>query len=375
MSESTKTPGDKTLLSLIMTERCNLNCEYCLKQEDRNSLINRDNSLMSTDTARKSINLYWKMFHIGDKTISNSTIIFHGGEPLLNRKVITESVKYIRELDERDNIKTDITVNTNGTLIDQEFAKISKEYCLKIVVSLDGPKMIHDEHRKYLGGRDSFDEVLRGLNFLKEAGAETFISTVLTPSNFNSASDLLNIVKDLGIKEIIVNPLIGNTVNRIQKCEIKKYAQRSATAAFEYFTKAEKSGIKELQIFAKRESFSLGAPASANLDVGCYIKNQIVVWPDKSIGICEQMKDLTIGCIDSPISELIQKRINLVEILKQRLPSFNKECSDCNQKNICGGGCAFSAKDITGDLMRKDPLSCVHSKQLWNLLKKEEREK
>lgn len=352
-------------LYLTMTDGCNLNCSYCLEQKE----IAHESipSFMSADTARKAIDLYWEMFGLSKRMV-NSSITFYGGEPLLNQHVVIESARYVRELDEKYKIKTKIFINTNGTLITREFARKARYYNFIVIVSLDGPKESHNKYRKDLKGEGSFNRVIKGLKFLEEEGVETLISTVLTPSNFSRADDLLTMVERFHIKNIITSPLMGDTIKLIQNSSnIKEYARKAAASAVKYFKEAEKINIKELRISAKKKSFILGVPISGVPDIGCNINSQIVIWPDGQISVCEHMKDLTIGNFDTSVKELKQNRKNIAETLKQRLPALNKECRDCELKAICGGGCAFSAKEITGDIMRRDPVSCAYSKELWNL--------
>lgn len=358
----------KTSLILMFTDRCNLCCEYCFLRSEEN--CNKNLEPMSLETGRKAIDLYWEMFNLS-KNSTVSTIDFYGGEPLTNPNLMGV-VKYIREKDKEFGVHTRIMVNTNGTLITREFARKAKEYNLFMVVSLDGPKDAHDRYRKDWLGEGSYDRVIKGLELLQKEGVETMISTVLTPSNLDSAKNILPIVKRLGVKKAIVSPIFGDPLGNKEE-----YYQKFAIAARQYFEEAAKNGIKELQIKAKMDSFDLGAPVISAPDIGSsiYGGNQIVIWPNNSVGLCEVMIDLTIGNLDTPMVELAKNKHELVQRMQNRLPEFNEECKDCKFAKICGGGSACSAKEITGDVMRKDPVSCAYSKKLYNLFASDEKVK
>lgn len=164
---------------------------------------------------------------------------------------------------------------------------------------------------------------------------------------------------------------MGLIVNSLGNYNLKEeYYQKFAIAAKQYFEEAAKNGIEELQIKAKIASLNLGAPVISAPDIGSsiYGGNQIVVWSNSSVGLCEVMMDLTIGNLDTPIVELVENKNELVQKLQNRLPEFNEECKGCRFVEMCGGGCVCSAKEITGDVMNKDPVSCKYNKKLYNLL-------
>ena len=353
----------KACLILMFTDKCNLRCEYCFLRNEENR--NENLGPMSLETGRKAVDLYWEMFNLSENS-AVSTIDFYGGEPLTNPNLMGV-VKHIREKDEEFGVRTRIMVNTNGTLITEEFARKAKEYNLFIVVSLDGPKDVHDRYRKDWLGEGSYDGVIKGIGLLQKEGVETMISTVLTPSNLDSAKNILPIVRKLGVKKAIVSPIFGNSLGNYNLKE--EYYQKFAIAAKQYFEEAARNGIEELQIKAKMDSFDLGVPVISAPDIGSSIDggNQIVIWPNSNVSLCEVMMDLTIGNLNTPIVELAENKNELVQKLRKRLPEFNKECRDCKFAKMCGGECAYSAEEITGDVMRKDPVSCEYNKKLFNL--------
>ena len=203
------------------------------------------------------------------------------------------------------------------------------------------------------------------MEILKEEGCKIIISTVLTPSSVDDDNNLLLMIKNFGVRDMSMKPLVD-------KIDANLYAKKISKYAMNYFEKAKRIGIEEFQVSDREKSFFAGFPTSeAVIDSGCFIYgNQIVVLTDGQINLCEKMKDSSIGNLQTPIRELIQNKNELAEKLKQRLPAFNEECRDCEFREICSGGCAFTARCITDDLMQKDPLNCAYSKALWKLMEK-----
>lgn len=173
-------------LILETTQRCNLRCEYCIYQDDHNDYHSFNNIDMTFDTAKKSIDFTYQ--RANDKM----SIGFYGGEPLLNFKLIKQCVDYAENLikDKRLNF----VMTTNAVLITEDIAKYFAKHNFIITVSLDGPKEIHDENRKFQDGTGSFEYTIRGLKFLVDAYKDRaeyslFISMVTDGPNIKEKYD------------------------------------------------------------------------------------------------------------------------------------------------------------------------------------------
>lgn len=369
--------GNEAIISVILTNNCNLRCKQCSNKKNFEQKMDEDAKAdMSVETARKAIGKFWEMFDLENSKRERSILVI-GGEPLTNQDALIAIAKHIRNLDKKSGIKTGIFILTNGMLVTAEFARMAKHYEIICAVSLDGSKEIHDKYRKDAYGNGSYDRAIKGLEILSKEDAKPLISTVLTNHSIKDAESIVAITKKFGIKDVMIKPLLGDTINFLEKsADIEQYAKIAVESALQYFAEAEKIGIKKFPISANKESFVQGIFISGNpaIDCSCAMYGeQIAIWPDGTVSLCEKMKDMIIGSLQTPIEELVENKNILVEKLKQRLPPFNKECRDCDFKEICSGGCAFSARCITGDLMKKDPLSCFYSKSLYEILERQQK--
>jgi uncharacterized protein len=360
-------------MSIVLTNDCNLRCKQCSKKKNFDQkTCKKTPGRMTKKIAIKAIKKFWEIFDLEHSNIKRSILVI-GGEPLTNQKVLIELARYVRTLDKKNGIKTGIFVLTNGTLVTKKIAKIAKYYETVFAVSVDGSKKSHDKYRKDIYGKGSYDRAIRGLEVLSKEGAEPLISTVITDHSIKDAKSIMFLAKKYGIKDTMIKPLLGDTVSFLEKSiSIEQYAKKAVRSAIQYLKEAEKIGIKKYPICAKTESFVQGCFVSGNPNIECscaMYKKQIAVWTDGTISLCEKMKDITIGNTETATEKLIKNKNNLVEKLKQRLPAFNEKCGECGEfRNMCSGGCAFSARCITGDLMEKDPLSCLYSKPLYEHL-------
>lgn len=167
------------MLQLEVTERCNLRCNYCIYNPQYTGKRSHGLKNMSPDTAFRAID--YLESHSNDK--DEVSITFYGGEPLLRFSLIKSCVEYARK--KLANKKLSFSITTNGTLLTPDMAEYFHKENFGIVVSLDGPKEIHDAWRKDTRGVGSFNQTLSGLKKLYEAYGEDHLrlslSMVYTP--------------------------------------------------------------------------------------------------------------------------------------------------------------------------------------------------
>ena len=126
-------------VALHITTGCNLSCRYCYSPPtERND--------MSQQTAFQSIDF------IAEKYPINTGIIFFGGEPLLNKDLIRETIAYSRTKSGYFHYK----VTTNGILLDTDFLEYANKAKLQISISIDGNEQAHNTFRKFPDGRTTF---------------------------------------------------------------------------------------------------------------------------------------------------------------------------------------------------------------------------
>lgn len=167
-------------VTLIVTDRCNLRCEYCVYSGNYNARHQWQNRDMSWETARKALDDYFDNCRKAERP----TVSFYGGEPLLNLDLIKQVVQYARSLDD----KVWFNMTTNGTLLKGSAADFIAKQRIKLVISLDGPMHLHDRYRKDCHGRPSWqtiiDNVSRFIDKYPCFADEYFLSfnCVLAPS-------------------------------------------------------------------------------------------------------------------------------------------------------------------------------------------------
>lgn len=145
------------MLTLQITQQCNFRCEYCVYS---GSYLNRghSNKKMSFETAQKGIDFI--INH--SKNYDEINIGFYGGEPLLEFDFIKQCVEYAENKADGKEIRFSMT--TNGSLLTDEIVEFLYKHDVVLTISLDGPKKIHDAHRKLASNNGgSFDKVINNI--------------------------------------------------------------------------------------------------------------------------------------------------------------------------------------------------------------------
>ncbi|MBB5173822.1 anaerobic sulfatase maturase [Texcoconibacillus texcoconensis] len=182
--------GNPDIVSVMwktVSESCNLACDYCYYSDcaGNASAVDRiDDQLLET-----FIEKYMAM------TRGAAVFSWQGGEPLLAGRDFFEKVVHLQAKYAPKNTVISNAIQTNGTLIDDEWAKFFKKYNFLVGVSIDGPKDIHDKRRPTGSGAGSFDRTMAGVDALRRYGVPFNILTVIHEDNVGRAADLLEFYK------------------------------------------------------------------------------------------------------------------------------------------------------------------------------------
>ncbi len=156
---------------------CNLNCSYCFFL-DKKSLYPGSRFRMSDEVLRSYIRQLIESHGAGRVTVS-----WQGGEPtLMGVDFFRRAVEY-RNKYAMPGMAFENTMQTNGTLLDDEWCGFFRENNFLIGISIDGPRELHDANRVDKRGEPTFDAVMRGLRLLQKHGVEYNILTAVNRVN------------------------------------------------------------------------------------------------------------------------------------------------------------------------------------------------
>lgn len=329
------------------TYSCNLRCTYCFEGD----LVAKEKAVLN----KKQLSSIFSAVDEIRKQQSISRRVFElfGGEPLLkSTKFIVEEI--FHELHNRGDI---LAIITNGTKI-LEFKEVIREYqdiLDSIQVTLDGPKMIHDKRRKYPNGRGSFDEIVRGIDFLLEAGVPVHIRVNIDKENIYYLPEFVTYM------ERKTWPFYRNF-----ECDIVPVTSHTSCVHSPHLLREDEAVRIILDMFPDiatlRKTFnlimfrvlrhisSILEPSRQNVAVVpsfyyCEADNleYYVFGPDNHIYICPDTiinKEYAVGTYFPELNIDENKMLSW----KRDILSIPK-CRECEIATFCGGGCALVAKE------------------------------
>jgi len=298
-------------------------------------------------------------------------IIWHGGEPLLRgidfyRQAIEIQKFYIRKM----GLDHPITnrIQTNGTLINSDWAKFIKRNDFKVGISIDGPKNLHNSHRFFPNRIGSYKESMRGYSILKEEGIKVGVGAVITSENSQNPKTMFDF--------FVSNFKVFNFSPCFESLSEKKLYGLNPEEYTIFFKKVFdlwwELDNKNIRIRTFRD-FIIGAlgftPKICSLSSRC--KNFLCIDAEGEIFPCGKMsdlKDLHFGSIiDTDLIDLYSQK-SVVQYY-QKAEYLSEDCLVCEWKNACNNFCTETRYQGNSTYIDKTPY-CNSIKEIYSYVEK-----
>lgn len=186
---------------------CNLDCEYCFFLS-KDELYPGSEFRMNDGVHRA----YIQQLLSAQRDVEEVVVAFQGGEPtLMGLDFFRRTLELEREY-AAPGQKILNTVQTNATLIDDQWAEFFKEHDFLVGVSIDGPAVMHDAFRVDKGGKPTFDRVIAGLDALKRHHVDWNALTTINAANAGHGLEVYRYLRDeLGARYIQLIPIVERT--------------------------------------------------------------------------------------------------------------------------------------------------------------------
>lgn len=339
------------VMYLVLTDRCNLACKYCFIENGALKGNPRYGD-MSYEIAKAGVDFFINQL----KSSVQKTIIFYGGEPLLNFDIMKKTVTYIREREKMGHFKgrVEIRIVTNASLMTPEMAKFIAEQKITSIVSIDGTREIHNQMRVFPTGKGSFDETVKGYWLLKKAGVQPNIACMIGKHNV----DVLDKVVKYFVEELKTRG-IGFSLPRLIKGQenLMVPVEKITESIIKAYGVCRKFGVYEDRLWRRRVRPFVEEKFWIRDCAGC--GDQIVVLPNGVVGPCHAFLG-SLKYFESSVftKENIENNPIWIE-WKKRVPIFMSQCLDCSAISICGGGCPYLAHENSGSIWEVDKEVCV----------------
>ena len=323
---------------LKVASRCNLNCAYCYlyNHEDRSAL--RQPKRISD---RVFDALLSRMADQADRQGHPMSLTLHGGEPtLLGRERLEELI--VRARERLGASLSGISLQTNGTLIDGEFADMLSRQGISVGVSLDGPPELHDRARVTHAGAGSHADVVRGIRALHGSAVAVSLLCVVSPGNDGAAA--YRHFRSLGVKSMdFLLPDVSHDNRR-------RFYGTAAHPVADYLLPVLDAWLEEddaqvrVAIFWDLLGRMMGSRRTLSDCFGSPAATYVVVNTDGSIEPLDALKVCADGITSTPLNVLTHSFHDIAgeDGLLARLLAGSiepaPECQRCSFFSICGGG-------------------------------------
>ncbi len=341
-------------LCIHICHDCNLRCRYCFADE---GAYHSAREFMSEQTAKKAIDFL--IANSGNRRILEAD--FFGGEPLMCLDVIKNVVAYAREQGQKYGKKFLFTTTTNALLLDDDAIDFFNREMENVVLSLDGRREVHDDIRKTVNGKGSFDIVLPKIKkFVQSRGNKSYyVRGTFTAKNLDFSDDVVFLAEQ-GFDSISMEPVVTDIDDLAIKPEhlpaIKAEYERLCDRYLEMWKEGRGFNFFHFNIDLE------GGPCLAKRVSACGAGNEYFsVVPNGDIYPCHQfagdpafkMGNVYEGVLNGDI-----RRTFAESCLFTR-----KNCDGCFAKFICSGGCSANNYHFTGDIQTPYAITCEMMKK------------
>ena len=204
MNDNIATPFAKPLYVMLKPAgaHCNLACKYCYYLEKNNLYQNTPRHLMSDEMLEQFTREY-----IEAQTMPQVLFTWHGGEPLMRsidfyKKALALQKKYAH------GKQIDNVIQTNGTLLTDEWCEFFAQNHWLVGISIDGPQEYHDHYRVTPAGKPSWEKVMQGIQLLKKHRVEWNAMAVVNAYNAEHPLEFYHFFRDNGCQYLQFTPIV-----------------------------------------------------------------------------------------------------------------------------------------------------------------------
>lgn len=281
MNDNIANPFAKPLYVMLKPAgaHCNLACKYCYYLEKNKLYPTAQRHLMSDEMLEQFTREY-----IEAQTMNQVLFTWHGGEPLLRsidfyRKALSLQQKYA------GGRRIDNVIQTNGTLLTDEWCEFFAQNHWLVGISIDGPQPDHDHYRLTAAGKPSWKKVMQGIKLLKKHGVEWNAMAVVNAYNANHPLEFYRFFKENGCQFLQFTPIVERLTRHEDGRTLASLADKDEISLSEASVAPEQWGYFLCAIFDEWVRKDVGKIFVEIFD--CTLAN----WMGISPGICAYSKE------------------------------------------------------------------------------------
>jgi len=313
---------------------CNLDCGYCYYTPKTELYPGVKRFQMTPEALEEFLRQYLQA------RPREAVISWQGGEPLLAG---LDFFRLARDLVEKYRLpgqRVEWSIQTNGTLLDEDWCSFFAENRYLVGISIDGPPEVHDHFRKDHAGNGSFEKAWRGLELLRKHGVDFNALVTLNSNNVKLGADLYRFFVEKGVEWIQFIPILekdesgrplpfscppvefGKFLSEVFDTWVLNDVGRVSVRIFESIVSLLVQRVPTVCVYSRRCANAYVLEWNGDL----YACDHFVV-PEWRLG----------NVLETPLVELVtSQKVEEFARLKTELP---EPCGECPYLPICNGGC------------------------------------
>lgn len=341
---------------------CNIDCSYCFYLEKEHLYPERKNHWKMDNTTLEN---YVKKNIAGQKA-DVVDFLWQGGEPtMLGIDFFREAVR-LQNL-YRGNKQINNYFQTNGTNINDDWARFLKENNFLVGLSIDGDRISNDTHRLTRSGKSTFDDVIKGLEALQRHHVEFNTLTVVNSENVRRPLDVYRFLKRIGSRYMQFIPLVerrasqpdDNGLTLIQpdfsgQCSVESWSVpptawgRFLNVIFDEWVQKD-LGTVFVMNFEQTMAKMAGMPSACVINEVC--GGNLIVESNGDVYSCDHFvyPENKLGNVnDDDLLTLVNSPQNIA-FGEKKLTNISRDCLNCPVKPVCNGGCPKHRFELSSD--------------------------
>ncbi len=347
-----------TEMELMLTGDCDQRCDYCFVEEKGLS------PPMSSAVARSAVDFLFRE----SRGRPRLKILFFGGEPLLEYALLRETVEYAETKAAGSGREVAFNMTTNAVLLDRERCEYLSRHRVKYLVSIDGPRQVHDRHRRRPDGESSYRMIAEKIPLLKRYQPWLGARVTVHPDTAGELSESFSHLAELGFSQFLIGPASG-----VEWPDRALNLYRDGMIGVARRLKDLLDRGRRIRVNTLEESLKMRAGKKGYR--GCRAGRQsITVDADGAIYPCSKMLGVMgreglkpLGSLEEGITA-VNDRLRYCGLV----PLADGPCSACSWNDICTGGCYAVNWQETGEIFRPAAFECRIQERIVEMMESAE---
>jgi uncharacterized protein len=318
---------------------CLLRCGYCFY----NSQEQRKSRVMTFDLLETFTEQFMGLF------TGTKHFIWHGGEPMIAGLEFFERAVELQCRYAANGERAVNHIQTNGLLIDDEWARFFKKHGFKVGVSIDGARQSHDRFRKDANGHGSFVRVLRGISFLRKHDLRFGVIMTITRDSLPRLEDDLDFVRAFGVGVATNDYELSSSGDELKEQGIAPAdAKEIWSRVLEWWLRADDPNLRVRSIDNIVCGVMRRRPRNCTYNGTCH--HYFCLHNDGEIYPCDRLsrdRDLCLGSVELDRLDRILSGPRF-ERHAERARRRPTECQCCEFLEVCNNGCTALREETSG---------------------------